>query len=205
VNLSKRDKKILTIGILITAAIVIVMFVILPLIDYLNSLDEEKEAREARLIRMVETIKQKDYYQQALVRLKNNLNSYKAILINGKKVGDVQSELHRIVTTLAEKHSIGVRRIDASIKPERFNAEALKKDPLLANFIKVKVRASLRCTPDKMAQFLADLESNQKFLLIERLEIRAWNVRADKIISPEVVVTTFMYQPPSKAKKKKVA
>ena len=69
----------------------------------------------------------------------------------------------------------------------------------MAGFLKIRVRASLKCTPDKLAQMLAALENQPKFLIVERLEIRAWNVRPDKEINPDIVVATYVYKPEAPA------
>lgn len=203
-NISKRDRRVLIIGALVVACILLALFVAMPLADYLKSMEADKQERETQLLRMIETIQQKEYFQQALNQMKNNEDDIKSVLLEGDDPNVVSSELHRIVTNLADQQGISVTRVDASMKPERFDKETIKKDPLKAGFLKIKVRASIKCTPDKLAQFLSTIEGHPKFLLVDRLEIRAWNVRPDKEISPDIVVMTYMYLPetPEEIKKR---
>jgi type II secretory pathway component PulM len=205
VKLTKRDRKVILIGGSVFLVVMVVYFGILPLIDLVGQIQNDKVQREEQLVRMAESIRQKEYLQQALGHLKSSEDSLRALLLEGDDPTVVTSELHRLVTTMAEQQGIAVTRVDASSKPERFDTETIKKNPLMANFLKIKVRASLKCTPDKLVQMLAALESQPKFLVVERLEIRAWNVRPDKEINPDIIVATYVYKPEAPAPDKKKA
>jgi type II secretory pathway component PulM len=201
VKVTKRDRKVILIGAVVLLVITVVYFGVLPLVDLVREIETEKSDREAELIRMAEAIRQKEYLRQSLSHLKSSEDSLRALLLEGDDPTVVTSELHRLVNTMAEQQGIAVTRIDASTKPERFDTETIKKNPLMAGFLKIRVRASLKCTPDKLAQMLAALENQPKFLIVERLEIRAWNVRPDKEINPDIVVATYVYKPEAPAPK----
>jgi hypothetical protein len=194
---------VILLGGAIAALLLALWYGLLPLIDYARQLDEDKNRLENDLIRKAEIIRQKDYYQQSLARLMAAEDSIRAIMIEGSDATQVTSELHRVVTTLAEQHGINVSRIDASLKPERFDTETVKQNPFMGNFVKLRVRASLKCTPDKLTAMLASIEGHPKFLVVERLEVRAWNVRPDKEINPDIVVMTIIFKPDESAPDKK--
>jgi len=194
-KISRRDRNIIIVGGIVAAVVLVVKFGIFSLIDLSDELASAKQEQEAKLIRMAETIRQREYYQQALSKVKSTEDSLKTVLLEGDDPAAVTAELHRIITTLAEQNSITLARIDASAKPEKLDAETIKKNPFMAGFLKVKVRASLKCTPDKLMTMLSIIENHQKYLIVERLEIRAWNVRPDKEITPDVVLATYLFKP----------
>jgi len=195
VNISRRDRRVILIGGVIVALLAVAWYGVLPLVEYARQLETDKSQLEGDLIRKAEIIRQKDQYQQSLARLMAAEDSFRSIMIEGTDPTQVTSELHRVINTLAEQHGINVSRIDASLKPERFDTEKVKQNPFMSNFLKLRVRASLKCTPDKLMAMLASIEGHPKFMVVERLEVRAWNVRPDKEINPDIVIMTMIFKP----------
>ncbi|HOB52677.1 MAG TPA: type II secretion system protein GspM [Acidobacteriota bacterium] len=202
-NISRRDRRVILIGGVVVLLVAAVWYGILPLIEYARQLENDKNQLESDLIRKAEIIRQKDGYQQSLAGLMAAEDRFRSIMIEGTDPTQVTSELHRVVNTLAEQHGISVSRIDASLKPERFDTETVKQNPFMGNFLKLRVRASLKCTPDKLMAMLASIEGHPKFLAVERLEVRAWNVRPDKEINPDIVVMTLIFKPDESGSDKK--
>lgn len=194
-KLSKRDKRILRIGGVVSGVILVVMYVIIPFVEYLNDMDEKKNMLETQLMRMVQNISAEDVYQQGLLEMQDEADALLAVLPEGQDAESAGRELMRIINSLAEEREIEVSRITPSKNPERFDLEAVKKNPLLARFLKIKVTASLSCRPDHLASLLMALENYDKYLVVEKLEIRAWGVKADKIIKPNITLATLIYQP----------
>jgi len=193
VKISKRDKKILKIGGAVTAVLLFMMYIVIPFIDYLQEMDIKKETLEARLVRMTRNINSEETYRQGLARINSVMELLKTNLPEGKDSETAVRELHRIITSLAEEHNVQVTRITPAKKPERFDLEAVKNNPFLAGFLKVKVTAALKCRPDHLASLLYALENHDKFLMVEKLEIRAWGVKADKMIKPNITLSTYIH------------
>jgi type II secretory pathway component PulM len=114
VKLTKRDRKVILIGGSVFLVVMVVYFGILPLIDLVGQIQNDKVQREEQLVRMAESIRQKEYLQQALGHLKSSEDSLRALLLEGDDPTVVTSELHRLVTTMAEQQGIAVTRVDAS-------------------------------------------------------------------------------------------
>ena len=196
-RLSQRDRRIVTIGAALSAVVLVVVYGVVPLIEYAVDLPEERQRLSARLQRMVETIQLRDHYQQELVGARDTVDGLRGRLISETDSEAASAELHRIINTTAESQAVVVRTITPEKKPERFDVESVKKNPKLAQFLKVKVTAQLQCRPDQLAAFLLELERNPRYVEVERIDINAWNVRADKVISPSVTLATYVLQPPA--------
>lgn len=194
-KISKRDRKILIIGGVTTAVILVVMYGIIPLVQYLQNMGVEKQRLEGDLQRMIRTIRLEDHYKQGLAQIKSAADQYRGLLVEGSDAEAATRELHQIITTLAEARQISVQRITPDRTPERFDVEAVKKNPMLAGFLKVQVTAQLKCRPDQMASFLLALENHPRYFEVSKLEIQAWNVRPDKEITPQVTLATYVFQP----------
>ncbi|MBN2431161.1 MAG: hypothetical protein JXQ27_06775 [Acidobacteria bacterium] len=194
-KLSKRDKRILRIGGVVSGMILVVMYLIIPFVGYLNDMDDRKNLLEAQLLRMVQNISAEELYQQGLLEMKDEADALLAALPEAQDAESAGRELMRIINSLAEEREIEVSRITPSKNPERFDLEEVKKNPLLARFLKIKVTASLSCRPDHLASLLLALENYDRYLVVEKLEIRAWGVKADKIIKPNITLATLIYQP----------
>lgn len=203
VKMNKRSRRALIWGGLIVLIIIGANYGT-ALLDFTGQMQSRGASKEQEILRMLGAIGQKDYYQQALGRAKGAEKAYRELLLPGEDQTAVAAELHRLVTQLAEQYTITVNRVEPTMKPEKFDKESVKQNPALADFQKIRVKAQFKCTPDKLVQFLTSIESQPRFVVLERLEIRAYTVRPDKEITPDVTLMTYMYQPePADEGKKK--
>jgi hypothetical protein len=197
-RINRRDRLFLFAGGAISLLILLIMFVIIPVKEYLGTLPEDRKNAEKELINKSQTILERGAYNAKLAEMEKILKDLKATLPQDKDPNDTAQELMRILNTRTEENGISVTRVDNSAKPERLPKEVTDKNPLLLDFVKVKVVAYLKCTPDKLAKMVAALENTEKFMFVERLEVKSFSVNPDKSISSTLWFSTYLYQPEKK-------
>lgn len=168
---------------------------VLPWLDHQEELRNEKSSKEASLARMIGVIRKKSTYEQGLAKIQNSKKVLMDQLLAGKDAAALSGELTLVVKNMCEAQGISIQRIDAGMKPERFDAETLKRTPELADFQKVKIVVALKCTPPQLANLLGTLEAYPRLIVLDRMEIRAYNVADDKSIAPYLYLMSFLYAP----------
>ena len=146
-------------------------------------------------------INEKGVLQKKLDRLESDLKNGAAYLYSGDPEA-IAAELNRFVTEKSTANAIGLNRVDQAVKPERLPKNVVDKDPFLANFLRVKVVAYLKCTPDQLAKLLIGLEENPKFAYVERLEVKSFSMPTDKSVNCVLLYSTYINKPEVVEKKK---
>ncbi|MBP7866397.1 MAG: hypothetical protein KA419_10640 [Acidobacteria bacterium] len=160
---------------------------------------EEETIRSLRdvIVRKQAAINEKGNYQRKLERLEADLKKASGFLFTGDSEA-VSAELLKIVTDRATANGIGITRIDQAVKPERIPKDVVDKDPFLADFLRVKVVAYIKCTPDQLAKLLESLENLDKFAYVERLDVKSFSVAPDKTVNGVLYLSTYIFKPEKK-------
>ena len=181
-NISKRDKKILTIGGVAVALFLFITYVITPFIESEQEIRENTEQREVLLQKYEKIINQKSEVEKDLTKMKRDLTKIKGKLLKGSTPSLAAAEMQKMLEKISKSHDLELK----SVKVQ----EAEKEGDFLAIPLELRLTTDLNRT----RKFLADLENNQKYLIIPQLKISVKNQRDPKEVIVTIVVTGFFME-----------
>ena len=173
-NISKRDKKILTIGGLAVAAFLFITYVITPFFESEQEIRDKTEQREILLKKYEKIINQKSEVEKNLAQMKRNLSKIKGKLLKGSTPSLAAAEMQKMLEKISKVHDLELKSVKVK--------EAVEE----GDFLVVPLELRLTTDLNRTRKFLTDLENNQKYLIIPQLKISVKNQRDPK----EVIVTT---------------
>ena len=181
-NISKRDKKILTIGGAAVALFLFITYVITPFIESEQEIRDNTEQREVLLQKYEKIINKKSEVEKDLTRMKRNLTKIKGKLLKGSTPSLAAAEMQKMLEKISKSHDLELKSVKVK--------EAEKEGDFLAIPLELRLTTDLNRT----RKFLADLEQNQKYLIIPQLKISVKNQRDPKEVIVTVVVTGFFME-----------
>ena len=189
-NISKRDKKILTIGAIAVALFLFVTYVVNPFIESEQEIREKTEQRELLLQKYEKIINQKGEVEKSLAQMKRNQGHIKGKLLKGSTPSLAAAEMQKMLEKISKKYDLELKSVKVK--------EAEKKGDFLAIPLEIRLTTDLNST----RKFLADLENNKKYLIIPQLKISVKNQRDPKEVIVTIVVTGFFMEEGAAGKKK---
>jgi len=189
VNISKRDKKILTIGGVAVALFLFITYVISPFIESEQEIREDTEQREVLLQKYEKIINQKSEVEKDLTKMKRNLTKIKGKLLKGSTTSLAAAEMQKMLEKISKSHDLELKSVKVK--------DAEKEGDFLAIPLELRLTTDLNRT----RKFLADLENNQKYLIIPQLKISVVNQRDPKEVIVTIVVTGFFMEEDAANKK----
>ena len=190
-NISKRDKKILSIGGLAVALFLFVTYVITPFIESEQEIRERTEQREMLLQKYEKIINQKSEIEKDLAQMKRKQGQIKGKLLKGSTPSLAAAEMQKMLEKISKEYDLELKSVKVK--------EAEKEGDFLAIPLEIRLTTDLNST----RKFLADLENNTKYLIIPQLKISVKNQRDPKEVIVTIVVTGFFMEETA-AKKKNV-
>ena len=181
-NISKRDKKILTIGGVAVALFLFITYVISPFIESEQEIRDNTEQREVLLQKYEKIINKKSEVEKDLTKMKRNLTKIKGKLLKGSTPSLAAAEMQKMLEKISKTHNLELKSVKVK--------EAEKEGDFLAIPLELRLTTDLNRT----RKFLADLENNQKYLIIPQLKISVKNQRDPKEVIVTVVVTGFFME-----------
>ena len=188
-NISKRDKKILTIGGVAVALFLFITYVISPFIESEQEIREDTEQREVLLQKYEKIINQKSEVEKDLTKMKRNLTKIKGKLLKGRTTSLAAAEMQKMLEKISKSHDLELKSVKVK--------DAEKEGDFLAIPLELRLTTDLNRT----RKFLADLENNQKYLIIPQLKISVVNQRDPKEVIVTIVVTGFFMEEDAANKK----
>ncbi len=188
-NISKRDKKILTIGGVAVALFLFITYVISPFIESEQEIREDTEQREVLLQKYEKIINQKSEVEKDLTKMKRNLTKIKGKLLKGSTTSLAAAEMQKMLEKISKSHDLELKSVKVK--------DAEKEGDFLAIPLELRLTTDLNRT----RKFLADLENNQKYLIIPQLKISVVNQRDPKEVIVTIVVTGFFMEEDAANKK----
>jgi Tfp pilus assembly protein PilO len=182
VNISKRDKKILTVGGVAVGLFLFITYVISPFIESEQEIRDNTEQSEVLLQKYEKIINQKSEVEKDLTKIKRNLTKIKGKLLKGSTPSLAAAEMQKMLEKISKSHNLELKSVKVK--------EAEKEGDFLAIPLELRLTTDLNRT----RKFLADLENNQKYLIIPQLKISVKNQRDPKEVIVTVVVTGFFME-----------
>ena len=188
--ISKRDKKVLTIGALAVSLFLIMNYVLFPFIESEKDIRERKEQKEMVLQKYEREIKQKGEIEKKLNQLKRKQNQLNGKLLKGGTPSLAAAEMQKVLEKISSKQDLELKSVKVK--------DAEEKGEFLAIPLEIRFTSDLNRT----RKFLSDLEKNTKYLIIPKLKISVKNQRDPKEVIVTLVVTGFFLKKDSEKKEK---
>ena len=188
-NISKRDKKILTIGGLAVAAFLFITYVISPFFESEQEIRDKTEQREGLLTKYEKIINQKSEVEKNLAQMKRKLATIKGKLLKGSTPSLAAAEMQKMLEKISKVHDLELKSVKVK--------EAVEE----GDFLVVPLELRLTTDLNRTRKFLTDLENNQKYLIVPQLKISVKNQRDPKEVIVTIVVSGFFMDEDTKDKK----
>ena len=181
-NISKRDRKILTIGVVAVALFLVFTYVISPFIESEQDIRERTQQREMLLQKYEKIIGQQKEIEKKLTQIKRQQDQLNKKLLKGSTPSLAAAEMQKMLEQISKKHDLELK----SVK--------VKDAEKAGDFLTIPLEIRLTTDLNKTRKFLADLEKNQKYLIIPQLKISVKNQRDPQEVIVTIVVAGFFME-----------
>ena len=180
-QLSKRDKRALTILGGVGVVILLVLGVVLPFYSAKSEVASQLEEKEKLLRRYIQVLQEEGTYRLELSQLDRVLNGYRQRLLDAQDINIATVQLEEVVRTLAAVNGIQVAR-----------SNPLQERQMGENYVKITLQINLRSNMSQLTGFLYALSAHPKFLLVENFFLNSLRSRDQVRIQPRMNVSAFI-------------
>ena len=178
-NISRRDKKFLTIGAVALLLFLVVNYVIMPFMESEREIREGTEQKEVTLEKFEKIIAGRAEVEKQLAQLKKKQTQMNAKLLTGSTPSLAAADMQKMLEKISGTHDLELK----SVKVQ----DGEKQGDLLTIPLEIRLQTDL----ERTRKFLADIEKNQKYLIVPSLKISVQNQRDPKEVIVTMVVTGF--------------
>ncbi len=178
-NISKRDKKFLTVGAVALLLYLVVNYVVMPFLEREREIREGTEQKEVTLEKFEKIIAGRAEVEKQLVQVKRKQTQLNSKLLTGSTPSLAAAEMQKMLEKISATHDLELK----SVKVQ----DGEKQGDLLTIPLEIRLQTDL----DRTRKFLADIEKNQKYLIVPSLKISVQNQRDPKEVIVTMVVTGF--------------
>lgn len=182
-NLSDRDRLMLKILAAFVGSLALFFGVVDPLWAYHTQLTREVEDEIDLYEKYLKTIVNEKSVKREIKAYENVINSLDRSLIPGETPDLALPELNKIIKDLARKNKINVDRL-APRNPRELDV-----------FSVVSVKFPVRATTEQLKNFLYDIETHERLLIVEELQVRVQRLRNPRDFKAEFVVSGLIRKP----------
>jgi Tfp pilus assembly protein PilO len=179
VNISRRDKKFLTVGALALLLFLVINYIILPFIQSEREIREGTEQKEVTLEQYERIIAGRAEVEKQLAQVKKKQTQLNAKLLTGSTPSLAAADMQKMLEKIAATHDLEMK----SVKVQ----DGEKQGDLLTIPLEIRLQTDL----ERTRKFLADIEKSQKYLIVPSLKISVQNQRDPKEVIVTMVVTGF--------------
>jgi len=179
VNLSKRDKRFVTVGAAALLLFLVVNYIIVPFIQSEGEIRDGTEQKEVTLEKFEKIIAGRAEVEKQLAQVKKKQSQLNAKLLTGSTPSLAAAEMQKMLEKISAAHDLELK----SVKVQ----DGEKQGDLLTIPLEIRLQTDL----DRTRKFLADIEKNQKYLVVPSLKISVQNQRDPKEVIVTMVVTGF--------------
>ncbi len=178
-NISKRDKKFLTVGAVALLLYLVANYVVMPFLEREREIREGTEQKEVTLEKFEKIIAGRAEVEKQLVQVKRKQTQLNSKLLTGSTPSLAAAEMQKMLEKISATHDLELK----SVKVQ----DGEKQGDLLTIPLEIRLQTDL----DRTRKFLADIEKNQKYLIVPSLKISVQNQRDPKEVIVTMVVTGF--------------
>jgi len=180
-QLSKRDKRALTLLGAVGLVILLAFAIVLPFYNAKRGVASELEDKEQLLSRYVQVLQEDGNYRTELSQLDRVLNGYRQRLLDAQDISLATIQLEEVVRTLAAENGIQVTR-----------SNPLQEREVGENYVKITLQINLRSNMQQLTGFLYALSAHSKFLLVENFFLNSLRSQNQVRIQPRMNVSGFI-------------
>ena len=189
---SLSQKKFLGLLIAAAAALVFYSFVIVPLVEAMKKADQEIALNQRLLQKYSEVLQNRKSVEEGLERTAKLGEEIQKRLVPGETPQLGAANLQDRVKRLAEKNNIAIRSF-RNLDPKEEGA---------FRRISVQIEFSPQSSMQNLAQFLFDLEHQDKEVRISEIDLLVFNPRMPNTIQGSMVISGYMKGSKGKEKEK---
>lgn len=178
-NISRRDKKFLTVGALALLLFLVINYIIIPFIQSEREIREGTEQKEVTLEQYERIIAGRAEVEKQLAQVKKKQTQLNAKLLTGSTPSLAAADMQKMLEKIAATHDLEMK----SVKVQ----DGEKQGDLLTIPLEIRLQTDL----ERTRKFLADIEKSQKDLIVPSLKISVQNQRDPKEVIVTMVVTGF--------------
>jgi len=179
VNISRRDKRFLTVGAVALLLFLVVNYVIIPFMESEREIREGTEQKEVTLEKFEKIIAGRAEVEKQLAQVKKKQTQLNAKLLAGSTPSLAAADMQKMLEKISGTHDLELK----SVKVQ----DGEKQGDLLTIPLEIRLQTDL----ERTRKFLADIEKNQKYLIVPSLKISVQNQRDPKEVIVTMVVTGF--------------
>jgi Tfp pilus assembly protein PilO len=179
VNISRRDKKFLTVGALALLLFLVIIYIIIPFIQSEREIRDGTEQKEVTLEQYERIIAGRAEVEKQLAQVKKKQTQLNAKLLTGSTPSLAAADMQKMLEKIAATHDLEMK----SVKVQ----DGEKQGDLLTIPLEIRLQTDL----ERTRKFLADIEKSQKYLIVPSLKISVQNQRDPKEVIVTMVVTGF--------------
>lgn len=180
-KLSRRDRRVLSIGGGTAFLILVVVYGILPLHESLSVAEGELAQKERVLEQRIRAIGNHSVYQEELDGLDRELFRLRSQLLDARDPALAQNQLENIVRSLAEENGVAIAR-----------STPLQERKVGERYSKITVVVNLQCGMSELSNFLYALSVYPKFLSVEEFNVNTFRVRDQFRLQPRMNVSAYI-------------
>ena len=179
-KISDRDKRFLAVGGLAVVVYLLITLVINPIYATQARNDREIQEKIRFIQKYYEVLNQKAYYEKKNKQNEEVQKSLSRRFLEGKKPGLAAAALQKILEEFASKSSIKVDRV------------RVEKHKFTESFMVIPIEITLRASLKNLTQFIYQIESYEKFLVIEELNSRRINKTDPEQLQATMLISGFI-------------
>jgi hypothetical protein len=180
VKITSREKRIITIGICVAAA-VLIYYAATSLLPNRESLSQDVSLKKRMLLKQRETLTRKEDYQKRIDQYSARLEKDMQLLLPGDNPNVAGAGLQTILKDFADQSGVDITQ--KNILPEK------KVQDLLT---KVSVRIDTKCNLEQLVQFMTAIANYEKYLKIDECLISGYRIQRTYEIRPSLTVAGYI-------------
>jgi Tfp pilus assembly protein PilO len=189
---SISQKKFLWVFIAVAAALAVYALVIVPLVEAMRKADQEIALTQRLLQKYAEVLQNRKTVEEGLERTLKQGEEVQKRLLAGETPQLGAANLQDMVKRLAEKNSLAIRSF-RSLDPKE--AGSFRR-------ISVQIEFNPMSSMQSLAQFLYEVEHQEKKLTISEMDLLVFNPRMPNTIQGNMISSAYMKGSKGKEKEK---
>ena len=189
--MKKKDKRIIYGAAGAFLILLLIIYVVVPFFSDVFEIGDKTTSAEKRFLRMERLIKQKDFLNRDLAKVRKIESKILSRLYMGNDPNKIVPHLHAYLTEVASKEGLELRRLTNVKSKFVFSKKTLEKYPFLKRIERITVLIEARGRPDQMFKFIDDIEKSEKYLEFSYFAVNAWNMRPDKTVNFRAHLFTY--------------
>jgi len=190
VKITAREKKILGIGGVI-AAVVLIFYLATLALPGAEGLSQELQTKKRTLIGQKELLLREAHYRARLEEDRQRLSKDLSRRLPGENPSIAGAELQKVLKDLADQNGVEIIRRDNQ-----------REQKLENDLVKVSVRIETQCTIEQLVRFLTAVENYERLLSVDHLTVTSFRMQKLWQIRPGITVAGYIVVPDVKAESK---